>query len=271
MPFFYIPQANFSLIRRSMERFQVTGILQYVLFIVSTCSAWKETLKWRGLCWQAGHTLPLLWFISTVSECATISSVSTQLKYHNCTHRQRERGKSVSSDCAQVQCILEELLLLGNASLSSSSVCHMHILMVGDSCFMPPPQLPWYMCRQVCRWKTMQRMLYPAQHYVLDQWQHNHRLTNELQVIICKVSITATIINEIFTVACALVDYAVITDDKFTLAISPSSLTLSGTQLNSVGVEIITLCTTDISSYGKQVDGFVLYKRQKQLLLILMC
>lgn len=93
-------------------------------------------------------------------------------------HRLRERGNSVSSDCAHVQYTLEELLLLGNASLASSSVCHTYIPMVGDSCFMPPPQLSWYKCRQVCRWKITQKTLYPAQHFVLDQWQDNHRLSN---------------------------------------------------------------------------------------------
>lgn len=72
MPFFYISQPIFSLICRSIEKFQVTGIVQYILLIVSTCSALKETLKRRGLGWQVSYTLPLLWFISTESECATL-------------------------------------------------------------------------------------------------------------------------------------------------------------------------------------------------------
>lgn len=148
-----------------------------MLLIVSTCSAWKETLRWRSLCWQAGPTLPLFrllvqWLNVPNSHQFTRNwSITT-------AHRLRERGNSVSSDCAHVQYTLEELLLLRNTSLASSSVCHTHIPMVGDSCFMLPSQLSWYKCRQVCRWKITQKTLYPAQHFILDQWQDNHRLTN---------------------------------------------------------------------------------------------
>lgn len=81
-------------------------------------------------------------------------------------------------------------------------------------------------------------------------------LQTGLQVVICKVvSRTVTITNKVFTVACALVEYAVITDDKFTLANSLSSLTLSGTQLNRcINHCSFALCDTDISSHGKYLN-----------------
>jgi len=71
------------------------------------------------------------------------------------------------------------------------------------------------------------------------------------------VSVSVTIINEVFTVACAPVEYAVITGDKITFTISPSSLILTGTQVQQRrGRNRYTFgfCTTDISRHGKYVN-----------------
>lgn len=77
-------------------------------------------------------------------------------------------------------------------------------------------------------------------------------LQTGLQVAICKVPETVTITNKVFTVACALVEHAVFTDDNFILANSLSSLTLSGTQFNRcINQYNFALCATDISSHGK--------------------
>lgn len=141
MLFFYIPQAIFFSNMQKHRKISSNwnSSVRAVHSVHLLCMKRNTQVK-RSLL-TSSHTLPLLWFISAVAECATLSSVSTQLKYRNCTHGLRERGKSASSDCAHVQYILEELLLLQNASLSSSGGCHVHIL-VGDSCFMPPPPAP---------------------------------------------------------------------------------------------------------------------------------
>lgn len=75
-------------------------------------------------------------------------------------------------------------------------------------------------------------------------------------MVICKVvSRTVTITNKFFTVACALVEYAVITEDKLILANSLSSLTLSGIQLNRCITHYsFALCATDIRSHGKYLN-----------------
>lgn len=105
----------------------------------SFCMKTNTQVK-RALLTRRSYPSPLS-IINTVAECARLPSVHMRRKNHDCTHRLRERGNSVSSHCAHVQYTLEELLLLGNASLASTRVCHTHIPMVGDSCFMPPPQL----------------------------------------------------------------------------------------------------------------------------------
>lgn len=75
-------------------------------------------------------------------------------------------------------------------------------------------------------------------------------------MVICKVvSKTVQITSEVFTVACALVEYALITDDKFTSANSLSSLTLSGTQFNRcINHYNFALCATEINSHGKYLN-----------------
>lgn len=142
MPFFYMYLKQFFyLIRWSTERFQVSGILQYTLFRVSTCSPWKQTLKRRGFAEKQAIPFP---------SCDLLVQRLNVPHCHQSPHSwSTSAGHTVwvSSDGVHVQRILEKLLLSGNASFSFSNACHTHILMVGVFCFMPPPQFSWYMCR----------------------------------------------------------------------------------------------------------------------------